>query len=108
MESVWVCNGINRHEVRFEGFRKVFRLLVTANIVPSLLIPVNLAMEAIPSSETSVITRATRRNMQKTAFSLTVTKSNDRLSMGIGVELKILCCTKSVRRELLYWASGTD
>jgi hypothetical protein len=41
----------------------VQRLLVTTNVVPSALILVTLTMEAILSSETSVITRATRRNI---------------------------------------------
>jgi hypothetical protein len=40
----------------------VFWLLVTANIVPSSPSLVTLFMEALRSSETSVITRATRRN----------------------------------------------
>jgi hypothetical protein len=41
----------------------VLRLLVTANVVPSLLIPVTMMMEAIGSSETLVFTRETRRNI---------------------------------------------
>jgi hypothetical protein len=43
-------------------FRSVLRLLGTANIVPSSPILVTLMMEAVRSSETSVHTRATRRN----------------------------------------------
>jgi hypothetical protein len=39
------------------------RLLVTANVVPSSPILVTLAMDALSSSETSVLTRATRRNI---------------------------------------------
>jgi hypothetical protein len=42
--------------------RSVRRLLVTANVVPSSPILVILIMEAIRSSETSVLTRATRCN----------------------------------------------
>jgi hypothetical protein len=41
----------------------VRRLLVTANVVPSSPILVTLMMEAIRSSKTSVLTRATRRNI---------------------------------------------
>jgi hypothetical protein len=43
-------------------FRCVLRLPVTANIVPSSPILVTLMMDALRSSETSVLTRATRRN----------------------------------------------
>jgi hypothetical protein len=43
--------------------RSVRRLLVTANIVPSSPNLVTLMMEAIPSSQKWVLTRATRRNI---------------------------------------------
>jgi hypothetical protein len=42
-------------------FRSVPRLLATANVVPNSAILVTLMMEAIRSSETSVLIRATRR-----------------------------------------------
>jgi hypothetical protein len=42
--------------------RSVRRLLVTAN-VPSLSILITMTMEALASSETSVLTRATQRNI---------------------------------------------
>jgi mRNA-degrading endonuclease toxin of MazEF toxin-antitoxin module len=41
----------------------VRRLLVTANVIPSSSILVTLMKEALRSSETSVLTRATRRNI---------------------------------------------
>jgi hypothetical protein len=41
--------------------RSVRRLLVTDNVVPSLPILVTLMMEALSSSETSVLTRVTLR-----------------------------------------------
>jgi hypothetical protein len=43
--------------------RSVRRLLVTANVVPSTPILVTLMMEALISSDTSVLTKATRRNI---------------------------------------------
>jgi hypothetical protein len=52
---------------RFGGtlvfLRSVRRLLVTASVVPSSPILVTLMKEALSSSETSVLTRATRRNI---------------------------------------------
>jgi hypothetical protein len=41
----------------------VHRLLVTASVVPSSPILFTLMTEALSSSETSVLTRATRRNI---------------------------------------------
>jgi hypothetical protein len=43
----------------------VHQLLVTANVLPSSLLLSTLIMEAIHSSETSVLTRATRRSIPK-------------------------------------------
>jgi hypothetical protein len=43
----------------------VFRLLLIANVIPSSPIIVTLAMEAIRSAETSVLTRVTRRLISK-------------------------------------------
>jgi hypothetical protein len=43
--------------------RSVSQLLVTASVVPSSPILVILMKEALSSSETSVLTRATRRNI---------------------------------------------
>jgi hypothetical protein len=45
--------------------RSVRRLLVKASVVPSSSILVTLIEEALSSSETSVITRATRRNISE-------------------------------------------
>jgi hypothetical protein len=47
--------------------RSVRRLLVTANAIPSLPIVITLMMEALSSSETSVLTTSTRRNIREDA-----------------------------------------
>jgi hypothetical protein len=48
--------------------RSVHWLLVAASVVPSSPILVTLMKEALDSSETSVLARATMRNTQKTPF----------------------------------------
>jgi hypothetical protein len=58
--------GVSRYIGKFFNiilFRSMRRLLVTANVVPSSPILVALKMEALRSSETSVLTRATRHNI---------------------------------------------
>jgi hypothetical protein len=45
--------------------RSLLQLLDTANVVPSSAILVALMMEVIRSSETSVLTRAVRRNLSE-------------------------------------------
>jgi hypothetical protein len=52
-----------RNLVQVVFLHSVRRLLVTASVVPSSPILVALMKEAISSSETSVLTRATRRNI---------------------------------------------
>jgi hypothetical protein len=62
MKPFTVCSTITH--VRFEVFlRSVCRLLVAASVLPSSPILVTLIKEALSSSETSLLTRATRRNI---------------------------------------------
>jgi hypothetical protein len=60
----------------FVFFRSVRRLLVMANVVPSSLILVTLMMEALRSYETSVLTRATWRNIPEDTILLSHCRKN--------------------------------
>jgi hypothetical protein len=58
---------------------------VTINVVPSSLIPFALSMEAIHSSETSVLTRATWRHVEEDGILHTHGRQNLKSHMEINL-----------------------
>jgi hypothetical protein len=61
--AFWDVTPCGFYKNRVVILRSMRQLLVTANVVPSSPILVTLVMEALSSSETSVLTRATRHNI---------------------------------------------
>jgi hypothetical protein len=77
--------------------RSVLRLLVTANVVPISPILSTMMMEALTSTETSVLRRAIKRNIPEDAF---LKVSPYFVDIRVAIHCKILSLT---HRPLLHF-----
>jgi hypothetical protein len=82
----------------FVFLRSVRRLLGTANVVPSTPILVTMMIEAISSSELSVLTRPTRHNIPEDG----ILRFQCRFLLGLNSDLKMkaMCSTETPSFQL--------
>jgi hypothetical protein len=86
----------------------VRRLLVAASVIPSSTILVTLMKEALDYSETSVLTRATRRNNPEDTILQQLATLHYSVRVLFPLECDVILTTHNAHRMTLSWAVWTQ